>query len=224
VSEKRPIALEDRERHGVRLYSPSAARNREAIRDAYCRHMPKVGAALELGSGTGEHVVVLAQSLSGVSFRPGDPDIASRASISAWTAHLGLKNVSAPHALDVCDGGWWERAAYGVNALFSINMIHIAPFAATDGLLRGASKLLPTGGKLFLYGPFSRNGEHAAPANAAFDADLKRRNPEWGVRDLEREILPLAIAYGLELSAVEPMPANNLAFVFTKVASPPPRP
>ena len=102
-----------------------------------------------------------------------------------------------------------------MDAVVSMNMVHIAPFAVAEGLFAGAGRILDTGGKLFLYGPFARNGD-IAPSNAAFRENLQRRNPEWGVRDLDLELLPLASLAGLMLRHVTEMPANNLAVVFER--------
>lgn len=209
------IALEARSQREARLFSPSAARNRDAIREAFAATMPGEGTVIEVASGTGEHVAHLAASAPSLFFRPGDPDAASRASIAAWTAHLGLKNIAAPHAIDVT-GASWHKGFSPSNGVLSINMIHIAPFDAALGLMRGAGHLLCDGGRLFLYGPFSRNGVHTAPSNADFDASLKSRDPRWGVRDLENDILPIANGAGLSLAAVIDMPANNFAAIFEK--------
>jgi hypothetical protein len=211
------VALEDRALAGSRLFSPSAARNRDPIREAFLAHMPQAGTILEIGSGTGEHVVHLAAALPGVRFLPGDPDKASRASIAAWTRHVPLTNVAPPHALDVTEAGWTENVAAPVDGVLSINMVHIAPFAAASGLFAGAGRILRAGGKLFLYGPFARNGAHTAPSNAEFDASLKARDPRWGVRDLDLELAPLAKSAGLIVEAIVEMPANNFSVVFRKV-------
>lgn len=209
------IALEERGREERRLFSPSVARNRDVIRDAFLKTMPGAGDILEIGSGTGEHAVHIAAAAPDLRWRPGDPDAASRASIAAWTEHLGLANVAAPHAIDVTAPGW-DQGLAPVDGAVSINMIHIAPFEAARGLVAGAARLLRPGGKLFLYGPFARNGAHTAPSNADFDASLKSRDARWGVRDLDLEILPLAVAAGLALDAVIDMPANNLSVVFRR--------
>jgi hypothetical protein len=146
---------------------------------------------------------------------PGDPDADARASIAAWTAHAGLSNIARPHAIDAAAEGW-EADVGVVDAIVCINMIHIAPFAAAEGLFAGAGRLLPRGGRLFLYGPFSRQGRHSAPSNADFDASLKARDARWGVRDLDNDLLPLAERAGLALSRVIEMPANNLSVVFER--------
>lgn len=213
---KPEIALEARETSGARLFSPSAARNREAIFDAFLAHMPRAGTVLEIGSGTGEHAVHIAAHLPELTWLPGDPDETSRASIAAWVAHMGLANIRPPHAIDVTVDGWTQGVPRPLAAVVSINMIHIAPFAAAEGLIAGAGEILREGGRLFLYGPFSRNGKHTAPSNAAFDASLKARDPRWGVRDLENDIVPLAEKAGLALEAAVPMPANNFTVIFTR--------
>lgn len=177
--------------------------------------MPKSGTIIEVGAGTGQHAVHIAAAAPGLIWRPGDPDPASRTSIAAWAEHLGLANVKAPHGVDVAAAGW-ELAFEAADGVFSANMIHISPFEAAAGLIAGAGRLLKSGGRLFLYGPFSREGVHSAPSNEAFDASLKSRDPRWGVRDLDRDIVPLADAAGLTLVDVIAMPANNLSVVFEK--------
>ena len=216
MTDRKEIALETRAEEQARLYSPSAARNRDAIRDAFLGHLPGQGTIVEVGSGTGEHVVHLAAATPWLLWRPGDPDAASRASIAAWTTHVGLMNVDPPHAADVTARDW-HREVGAADGVVSINMIHIAPFAATEGLFSGAAAILGPGGRLFLYGPFSRNGAHTAPSNEAFDATLKSRDPSWGVRDLDLEIGPLAAKMEFDLKEVIPMPANNLGVVLVRL-------
>jgi SAM-dependent methyltransferase len=196
----------------ARLYAPAAPRNRQPILDVLKPHLPPRGLVLEVASGTGEHVVHFAQARSDLTFQPSDPDPAHRASIDAWTAALGLANVRPAIALDVTAEAWPVDAA---DALLAINMIHIAPWAAAEGLMRGAARVLPPGGLLYLYGPYKRGGQHTAPSNAAFDASLRGQDPAWGVRDLEA-VINLAAAHGFRAPAVEQMPANNLSLVFRK--------
>jgi len=219
MAESKPpkeVALENRDAAGEKLFSPSAARNRDAIRDVFLETMPASGKILEIGGGTGEHAVHIAGSLPNVRWLTGDPDPASRASIAAWIAETGLANLEGPHAIDVTKDEWGVERQTPFDGVVSINMIHIAPFAAATGLFAGAGRRLRSGGKLFLYGPFSRNGEHTSSSNQAFDDGLRRRNPDWGVRDLERELIPLARENGLMLSQVVEMPANNLSLIFSK--------
>lgn len=219
----REIALEPRGVEDARLLSPSAARNRDAIRDAFLDLMPRTGRIVEIASGTGEHAVHIAAALPGIRWCPGDPDAASCASVAAWTAHLGLPNIAAPHAIDVCEATWRTGAPLEgpesdgpLDGVVCINMLHIAPIAATEGLIAGAGRRLRSGGRLFLYGPFSRNGAHIAASNAQFDASLKSRNAGWGVRDLERDVVPNANAAGLALVEARAMPANNFSVVFER--------
>ncbi len=212
----RDIALEPREKSGERLYSPSAARNRDPIRDVFLKLMPRAGKILEIGGGTGEHGVHLARALPDTTWHTGDPDPASRASIAAWIAETKLHNLTGPHSIDVTAAVWGVEEAAPFDGLVSLNMIHIAPFAATAGLFAGAGRLLAPGGRLFLYGPFSRDGVHTAASNEAFDASLKARNANWGVRDLERDIAPLAQKDALTRVDIVEMPANNLSVIFRK--------
>ncbi|MEM8770435.1 MAG: DUF938 domain-containing protein [Pseudomonadota bacterium] len=209
------VALEERAAEGGKLYSPSAARNRDAIRDAFLTHMPTTGRVLEIGSGTGEHAVHIASAAPDLTWRTSDPDLVSRHSIAAWIADAGLTNLAGPEAIDVTSYDWtMEREPLA--GLVSINMIHIAPFEAAHALFAGAKRALDDAGKLFLYGPFSRNGLHAAASNEAFDASLKARDPRWGVRDIEHDLAPLAQENALRLAKVVEMPANNLSLVYAK--------
>jgi SAM-dependent methyltransferase len=198
-----------------RRQSPSAARNRGPIIDAFVEHMPHRGIVLEIASGTGEHVVHLARALPDVRWLPGDPDPAARRSVAAWIAASGLTNIAAPHATDASVGRWPVEDDGPFDGILCINMIHIAPMEAALGLLAGAGRLLRPGGRLFLYGPFSRHGRHTAPSNADFDRSLRVRDPRWGVRDLDDEIVPPAAEAGLDLRSVVALPANNLAVIFS---------
>ena len=196
----------------ARLSAPAAARNRQPILDALKPHLPPRGLVLEVAGGTGEHVVHFAQAYPAVIFQPSDPDPQHRASTDAWSAALDLANVRPAIALDVTAEVWPVEAA---DALVCINMIHIAPWTAAEGLMRGAGRVLPPGGLLYLYGPYRRGGQHTAPSNAAFDAGLRAQNPAWGVRDLEA-VAALAAAQGLGEPLILEMPANNLSLVFRK--------
>ncbi len=209
-------ALEQRGAEGAKMYSPSTARNRDLIRDAFLATMPQEGNILEVGGGTGEHAVHLAGALPKANWFTGDPDETARASIAAWIAEAGLDNLQGPHAIDVAARDWDAVLAAPYDGVVSINMIHIAPFNAAEGLFAGAGRLLRPAGKLFLYGPFSRNGVHTAASNEAFDQSLKSRNARWGVRDLERDIAPLAQKNSLRLEKVVEMPANNFSVIFRK--------
>jgi hypothetical protein len=196
----------------ARLYAPAAARNREPILNVLARHLPPRGLVLEIASGTGEHVVHFARGCPDLTFQPSDPDPAHRASVDAWSAALGVANVRPAIALDVTAEVWPVQSA---DAIVCINMVHIAPWAAAEGLMRGAGRMLRPAGLLYLYGPYKRGGQHTAPSNAVFDAGLRAQNPAWGVRDLEA-VAAVAAAHGFLAPIVEQMPANNLSLVFRK--------
>ncbi len=193
----------------ARLVAPAAARNRDPILAVLRGVLPAAGTVLEIASGTGEHIAHFAAALPGLTFQPSDPDPARRTSIDAWCA--GLPNVRPALALDATAAIWPQ----GVAAVLCFNMIHIAPWAAAEGLVRGAGTALGQGGLLALYGPFRRDGAHTAPSNAAFDADLRARDPAWGVRDLEA-VAALAERAGFTQPDITEMPANNLTVIFRK--------
>lgn len=178
------------------------------------------GDVLEAGSGTGQHVVAFAQAAREIQWWPSDANEAHLRSIAAWRAKAGLANVHAPMRLDLSSPSWPDdaRAQGGpeqVCAVFCANVIHIAPWAVAEGLLAGAARLLQPGGRLFLYGPFKRDGRHTALSNAVFDTSLRNGDPAWGVRDLE-EVARTASAHGLSLGDVIEMPANNLIVVLAR--------
>ena len=198
----------------ARLFAPAAARNRDPILAALRSLLPAAGLVLEVASGTGEHCAHLAAALPGLQFQPTDPQPESLASIDAWCD--GLPNVRPALALDAAGTDWPVAAAA---AVLCINMIHIAPWAAAQGLVRGAARLLPPGGPLMLYGPFFQHGQAPAPGNTAFDADLRARDPAWGVRQLE-DVAALAAAAEFGPPHVTPMPANNLVVAFRRRALP----
>jgi SAM-dependent methyltransferase len=195
----------------ARRSAPAADRNKEPILDVLRRALPATGLVCEVASGTGQHVVHFAAGLPRLTWQPTEPDASLRASIAGWIAHTGLANVRPPLRLDV--GEEWPIAR--ADAVLCINMIHIAPWAATLHLLGGASRLLEPGGVLFLYGPYRRFGAHTAPSNAAFDADLRASNPEWGVRDMET-VVEIAGQNGFALAEVVAMPANNFSLVLRR--------
>lgn len=192
--------------------SPSVARNRDPILLVLRRALPARGTVLEVASGSGEHAVHFAAALPHLTWQPTDADEEARRSIAAHRELARLSNVLPPLALDVRAPVWPVARA---DALVAINMIHIAPWTATEGLMAGAARVLPPEGVLYLYGPYKENGEHTAPSNAAFDASLRACDPQWGVRDLA-EVRALAEAGGLRLVERVAMPANNLSLVFRK--------
>jgi SAM-dependent methyltransferase len=192
--------------------SPSAARNRGPILAVLKRVLPPAGTVLEIASGTGEHAVYFATALPHLIWQPTDQDERALRSIAAHRVASGLSNLLAPVTLDAAAPEWpLERA----DAVVAINMVHISPWRATQGLVAGAGRVLPPGGVLYLYGAYKEHGAHTAPSNEAFDQDLRRRNPEWGVRDIE-EVADLARIHRLELAERISMPANNLSLVFRR--------
>ena len=197
-----------------RRYAPATARNRGPILDVLRGALPAQGLVLEVASGTGEHIVHLAAALApGLVWQPTDLDAEARASIDAWVAAAGLANVRPAIRLDAASCGWPVTRA---DAVLAINMIHIAPWAAAVGLVRGAARILAPGGLLYLYGPFRRQGRHTAPSNAAFDESLRRQDAAWGVRDLE-PVAALASGAGFGEPEVVEMPANNLSLLFRRL-------
>jgi SAM-dependent methyltransferase len=211
----KPIALETRAQAKERLFSPSAARNREPILQVLREILPPSGRALEIASGTGEHIACFASRLPGWHWIPSDPDHDSRLSIAAWIAAEDLSNVAPPLAIDASAAIWCVEDQAPFDTLLSLNMIHIAPWSAAQGLFAGAGRLLRSGGTLLLYGPFQEGGIHNAPSNTEFDLFLKSRNPDWGVRDID-DLQNLARANGISLVRRFAMPANNLSLVFEK--------
>lgn len=196
-------------------FAPAAARNARSIIEVLRCTLPSSGRALEVASGTGQHIVAFAEALPAIDWQPSDPDPYARSSIAAWVAHAELGNVRPPIDLDVTSGEW-ERVLLGsFDAVLAINLIHIAPWAACIGLLRGAAALLSLGGVLYLYGPYFRGDAPTAPGNLAFDRALRAQDPGWGVRDLS-EVVGEAAAVGLSLRDVVDMPANNLSVVLTR--------
>jgi cyclopropane fatty-acyl-phospholipid synthase-like methyltransferase len=192
-----------------RLYAPAVARNREPICKAVRPYLPDSGCVLEIASGSGEHIISFARD-SKAQFHPSDMDVDARASIDQWVAACGLQNVQPALSLDASCDQWPLTCA---DLIVCINMVHISPWAATVGLIRGAARILRPNGHLFLYGPYRRGNTHTAASNFAFDQDLRARNPAWGIRDLE-EVEALAEAHGLRLVTVQNMPANNFVVVF----------
>ena len=198
---------------GVKRKAPAASRNVQPIGDVLSEWLPRGGLVLEIASGTGEHALSFARRFPSLEWQPTDPDPAALASISAWREE-GPPNLHPPLHLDVCSGDWpVERA----DAILCINMVHIAPWEAAIGLLRGAGRLLDTGSRLILYGPWLQRSVPAAPSNLAFDMDLKARNPQWGLREVD-DFAAEARIHGFRLAEDRAMPSNNLMLLFEKQA------
>jgi SAM-dependent methyltransferase len=204
-----------------RLDAAAFHRNEAAIRAVLARVLAgHAGDVLELGSGTGQHVVAFARELPGIDWWPSDLNPQHLTSIAAWRAHAGLGNIRPPQRIDLSDPDWriapHEGAAPGpLLAMFCANVVHIAPWRVAEGLFAGAGRHLRSGGRLFLYGPFKRDGKHTALSNAVFDTSLRDANAEWGVRDIA-DLESLGAGGGLALQEVVEMPANNLILVFAR--------
>ena len=192
-----------------RRSAPHVARNAAPIVEVLRDVLPERGLVLEIASGSGEHALHFARLFPDLLFQPSDPEPAALRSIDAWRAEAGLSNLLPALALDVRAAEWPIAAA---DAILCINMIHISPWAATEGLMRGAGRLLAPAAPLYLYGPYRQAGVETAPSNEAFDESLRMRDPDWGVRDLEA-VVAEAARNGLRLERVTPMPANNLSVV-----------
>lgn len=195
-----------------RRSAPAAGRNRGPITDVLRGILPDKGLVLEVASGTGEHALAFASAFPGLDWQPSDPDPDSIASIEAWRVAEGPANLRPALRLDASQPHWPIDQA---DAVLCINMVHISPWTATQGLLAGAQRLLKSGSPLYLYGPYRRSGVETAASNEAFDRSLKARNAEWGLRTLE-ELVAEAQRCALVLDAVVQMPANNLSLVFRR--------
>lgn len=199
----------DRRRH-----APATQRNRAPILEVLRTVLPVSGLVLEVASGSGEHAVHFAGALPALEWQPSDPDPDACASIAAWREVGGTQNLRAPVVLDASQPETWPIEA--ADAMVCINMIHISPWEATRGLFEGAARVLDkAGAPLVLYGPYRRAGKPLEPSNAAFDEDLKRRDPRWGLRTVDA-VVEAAASQGFTLEREIEMPANNLCLVLRK--------
>ena len=196
----------------ARRSAPHVARNAEPIADVLRTVLPAEGLVLEIASGSGEHALHFARAFPHLLWQPTDADPVGLRSIDAWRAAEGVPNLLAPVHLDASSAEWPVEHA---DAILCINMVHISPWSATQGLMAGAGRLLPPGAPLYLYGAYRQEGVPTAPSNEAFDQSLKSRNPSWGLRNLE-DVVAEAGRHGLALESVVPMPANNLSVVFRR--------
>ena len=217
MSEPKPWLIEEAG-EAARRHAPATLRNRVAITDVLRRHLPATGLVLEIASGSGEHVVHFAEAMPHLQWQPSDCEPQALRSIAAWSADarlakVRLANVRPPMLIDVEQPDWPISHA---DAIVCINMLHISPWSATRSLFRKAAEVLPTHAALFLYGPFIRHDVKTAPGNLEFDASLKARNPEWGLRDVA-QVDHLADGCGFIRAALVEMPANNLSLVYCKV-------
>ncbi|MEZ7845080.1 MAG: DUF938 domain-containing protein [Rhodospirillales bacterium] len=200
----------------VRLDYPATGRNQEVILDVLKEALPKSGAVLEVASGSGQHITYFAQQIPQLKWQPSDIEAAARASIDAWRNEMGVTEaVHTPIDLDARVDIWSLGHIKDLNAIMSINMIHISAWEACLGLLKNASRVLPAGGVLYLYGPFKVGGFHIAPSNAEFDLSLQSQNPSWGVRNLD-DVAEEALKQNFQLMKTIRMPANNFSVIFHK--------
>ena len=196
-----------------RQYAPATLRNRDFIVDVLRDILPRQGLILEIASGSGEHIVHFAKRFPNLVSQPSDPAPDALQSIAAWVAAERVANVHAPIVLDASRTSWPIASADGI---LCINMVHISPWAATLGLIRGAAAMLAPAAPLYLYGPYKRHGFATALSNQAFDRSLRERNPAWGLRDLDA-VAEIARSVGFSAPLVTEMPANNLSLAFRRM-------
>lgn len=199
-----------------RRSAPAALRNRDLIAQELVRRAPAGGRALEIASGSGEHVIRFATCMPGLTWHPTDPDPGQRASIAAWTEAEGARNVAAPRALDVTRPGWAE-AEPRADLVVLVNLLHLIPDAAAWTALDGIARVLAPRGIAAIYGPFLRDGRTTSPGDAAFDAELRARSPAGGYKDVA-EVVDRLVTHGLGHLETVDMPANNLLFLFQRAA------
>lgn len=202
-------------------YSPAAERNRQPILQVLSALLPPTGRALEVASGTGQHVAWFAAALPGWTWQPSDAQDAQFEAIAAWCTEAGVRNVLPPVLLDVLEPRWPHQGpAFDTpfDLIYCANMLHIAPWSACAGLMAGAARQLASGGRLVTYGPYFETDQPAAPGNLAFDESLRARDPAWGIRQLD-DVAAQAERHGLALQQRHAMPANNLLLVFAAAAS-----
>lgn len=197
---------------GARRSAPAALRNREPIAEVLEQWLPDQGLVLEIASGSGEHAVFFAERFPALDWQPSDVHPEALASIADWRDEANLPNLREPVRLDAASDDWPIGSA---DAVLSINMVHISPWKSALGLLDGASRLLPPSAPLILYGPWLTDEIATAESNLAFDADLKCRDPEWGLRRVE-DFADSAGALGLQLEATRTMPANNMMLLLRR--------
>ena len=212
---KQPIHLEMRDTDGsgtARRYSPSAGRNSAVIGKVLQEHLPRGARVLEIASGTGEHAAHICGLRNDVIWQPSDPDRNSRASQDDWARECPGQ-ILPSLSIDTTQSNWWKTLGT-FDVIYCANMIHIAPWEAAIGLVKGGQKLISEGGKIFLYGPF-KEGDETATSNLLFDDNLKRRNPAWGVRDFD-SVKHIFADVGFNHCAHIVMPKENRLLIFSK--------
>lgn len=196
----------------MKRHAPAAARNSGPIAEVLAQELPPRGLVLELASGSGEHAVFMARRFPEIEWQPSDPDPEALISVAEWAKEANLGNLRTPLQLDARSKDWPVASA---DALVCINMIHISPWTASEGLFAGAARVLDAGAPLVTYGPYFEDVVETAPSNLAFDESLKARNPEWGIREVAM-LDELAARTGFTRTARHEMPANNLTLVFRR--------
>lgn len=199
----------------AKLCWPAPERNKGPILEVLARVLPAKGRLLEVASGTGQHAAYFAERLPGLMVQPSDVSPANLESIRAWVSEVGLPNLLEPIELDVTREPWPTEP---VDAIFSANLVHIAPWSTAEALIRGVGRHLGPEGIFAIYGPFKLAGEHTSDSNRTFDEDLRRRDPSWGVRDAE-VIIERAAQVGLGFLERVQMPANNQTLLFARAAT-----
>jgi hypothetical protein len=210
--------MNDLAKPGAAKFSAPSERNRQPILDVLRQVLPGSGLALEVASGTGQHVAHFAANLPGWAWQPSDETSKGFASIAAWCAEAGVANVRPPVELDVTSPQWPSiggEFTEKFDAVFCANMLHISPWATCAGLMHGAAKYLNPQGLLITYGPCLEQGVATSPGNLEFDENLRQRNPGWGIRHLD-DVKEQAVLAGLQLHQRFAMPANNLLLVFAQ--------
>lgn len=195
-----------------RRHAPATARNRDPIADVLAAVLPASGTVLEIASGTGEHALHFARRFPALTWQPSDPSPDALRSIAAWREAEPLANLAVPVELDAANPLWPVAQA---DAIVCINMIHISPWEATTGLMRGAGAILGAGAPLVLYGPYRRGDLPLEPSNEAFDESLKSRDPRWGLREVDA-VVAEADGQGIGFDRLIEMPVNNLMLLFKK--------
>jgi hypothetical protein len=198
-------------------FSAAADRNKGPILEVLARVLPAQASVLEIASGTGQHAAHFAASRPAWNWQPSDAEASSLPVIARRCAELA--NVRPPLRLDVLAWPWPEAVGQGLDAVVCANMLHISAWPTCAALMKGAQRCLRPGAALVVYGPFLVDGEPTSAGNLAFDADLRARNPDWGLRRLA-DVAHEAARFGLTLEQRVPMPANNLTLVFRAAAAP----
>lgn len=202
---------------GAKLFAPSAERNRDALCDLLDQVAPRAGSALEIASGTGQHIVAFAARLPGLNWQPTEPDPARRASIDAYAAEASLPNLAAAIPLDAAAAGW-GRTRHPQSLVVVVNLLHLISTGEARVVIGESAAALAPGGRLVIYGPFMRAGELTSDGDARFHASLVAQDPEIGYKD-DFDVLDMAVEAGLSVVEVVEMPSNNLALVLEKPAN-----